>query len=400
MPARLPGLPAPHARSTPGCATTPTRSACASGSASAPAVQRAERARRRRLGHRRRALRRAGRLQRPPLGPAPAGLPGQLRRRVDPLAPLHRHRATRSTCTASACSWSASATARSTSPSELSRKGVAERTYPVDAQRRVGDAEVHLRPPGRHSSSRPTRASRCASSGAWARCSSGCVSGKPEDFGLPDAQPPLPRGAPHRVERAAAAARARATRCAKPDVAELRGRPRPLRRRQRRGGRRHRLRDGLQHQLPVLRPGVPAAPDNVLPLYKRMFKPGLDDLAFVGLGQAIPTIFPFAELPGEAAGALRRRRLGAAAGRRDGARRSAPTRPSTSSTSPAGRATRCSSTGTSTSTTSSRARSRPGRLALGRGAAAAPASGGRRRRSRRPRRAPGRGAPAARRGRP
>jgi hypothetical protein len=26
-----------------------------------------------------------------------------------------------------------------------------------------------------------------------------------------------------------------------------------------------------------------------------MFKPGLDDLAFVGLGQAIPTIFPFAE---------------------------------------------------------------------------------------------------------
>src|SRR4029077_7091938 len=33
-----------------------------------------------------------------------------------------------------------------------------------------------------------------------------------------------------------------------------------------------------------------------LPLYKRMFKPGLEDLVFVGLGQAIPTIFPFAEL--------------------------------------------------------------------------------------------------------
>jgi len=34
----------------------------------------------------------------------------------------------------------------------------------------------------------------------------------------------------------------------------------------------------------------------VLPLYKRMFKPGMPDLVFVGLGQAIPTIFPFAEL--------------------------------------------------------------------------------------------------------
>jgi cation diffusion facilitator CzcD-associated flavoprotein CzcO len=38
-----------------------------------------------------------------------------------------------------------------------------------------------------------------------------------------------------------------------------------------------------------------SAPGNVLPLYKRMFKPGIDDLAFIGLGQAIPTIFPFAE---------------------------------------------------------------------------------------------------------
>jgi hypothetical protein len=39
-----------------------------------------------------------------------------------------------------------------------------------------------------------------------------------------------------------------------------------------------------------------SAPENVLPLYKRMFKPGIDDLAFVGLGQPIPTIFPFSEL--------------------------------------------------------------------------------------------------------
>src|ERR1700722_6958334 len=39
-----------------------------------------------------------------------------------------------------------------------------------------------------------------------------------------------------------------------------------------------------------------SAPDNVLPLYKRMLKPGLDDVAFIGLGQPIPTIFPFSEL--------------------------------------------------------------------------------------------------------
>jgi hypothetical protein len=39
-----------------------------------------------------------------------------------------------------------------------------------------------------------------------------------------------------------------------------------------------------------------SAPENRLPLFKRMFKPDIDDLAFIGLGQAIPTIFPFAEL--------------------------------------------------------------------------------------------------------
>ena len=39
-----------------------------------------------------------------------------------------------------------------------------------------------------------------------------------------------------------------------------------------------------------------SAPENKLPLYKRMLKPGIDDLAFIGLGQPIPTIFPFSEL--------------------------------------------------------------------------------------------------------
>jgi cation diffusion facilitator CzcD-associated flavoprotein CzcO len=52
---------------------------------------------------------------------------------------------------------------------------------------------------------------------------------------------------------------------------------------------------GYRISFPFFAPGFISAPGNVLPLYKRMFKPGVEDLAFIGLGQAIPTIFPFAE---------------------------------------------------------------------------------------------------------
>jgi cation diffusion facilitator CzcD-associated flavoprotein CzcO len=37
------------------------------------------------------------------------------------------------------------------------------------------------------------------------------------------------------------------------------------------------------------------APDNHLPLYKRILKPGIDDLLFVGFAQSLPTLFPFVE---------------------------------------------------------------------------------------------------------
>jgi thioredoxin reductase len=53
---------------------------------------------------------------------------------------------------------------------------------------------------------------------------------------------------------------------------------------------------GYNVSFPFFDPGFVSAPDNVLPLYKRMLKPGIDDLAFIGLGQPIPTIFPFSEL--------------------------------------------------------------------------------------------------------
>jgi cation diffusion facilitator CzcD-associated flavoprotein CzcO len=52
---------------------------------------------------------------------------------------------------------------------------------------------------------------------------------------------------------------------------------------------------GYQISFPFFDEDFISAPENRLSLYKRMFKPGVDDLAFIGLGQAIPTIFPFAE---------------------------------------------------------------------------------------------------------
>jgi cation diffusion facilitator CzcD-associated flavoprotein CzcO len=53
---------------------------------------------------------------------------------------------------------------------------------------------------------------------------------------------------------------------------------------------------GYNISFPFFDPEFLSAPENVLPLYKRMFKPGIDDLAFIGFAQPIPTIFPFSEL--------------------------------------------------------------------------------------------------------
>ena len=121
-------------------------------------------------------------------------------------------------------------------------------------------------------------------------------SGRMEDFGLPtpnhnflDAHPTVSSELLGRLGAGDAVA--------KGDVAGAARRPRALRRRDRGADRRDHLRDRLQRQLPVLRSRTSlSAPENVLPLYKRMLKPGIDDLAFIGLGQPIPTIFPFSEL--------------------------------------------------------------------------------------------------------
>jgi cation diffusion facilitator CzcD-associated flavoprotein CzcO len=53
---------------------------------------------------------------------------------------------------------------------------------------------------------------------------------------------------------------------------------------------------GYKITFPFFDESVLSAPDNRLPLYKRIFKPGLDDLALIGFAQVIPTLFPFVEL--------------------------------------------------------------------------------------------------------
>jgi hypothetical protein len=52
---------------------------------------------------------------------------------------------------------------------------------------------------------------------------------------------------------------------------------------------------GYRISFPFFDESLVSAPGNVLPLYKRIFKPGIDDLAFIGLAQALPSIFTFAE---------------------------------------------------------------------------------------------------------
>ncbi|UJW30086.1 NAD(P)-binding domain-containing protein [Saccharothrix sp. AJ9571] len=52
---------------------------------------------------------------------------------------------------------------------------------------------------------------------------------------------------------------------------------------------------GYNISFPFFDPEFLSAPGNRFPLYKRMFKPGLDDLAFIGFAQATPTLFPFVE---------------------------------------------------------------------------------------------------------
>ena len=121
---------------------------------------------------------------------------------------------------------------------------------------------------------------------------------------------------------------------------------------------------GYRISFPFFDPDFISAPGNVLPLYKRMFKPGIDDLAFVGLGQAIPTIFPFAECQAKLAARWLAGDWALPAQPR-WRPRSAATSACTCATTPPASATRCSSTTTSTSTTCASGCCPPGRRGPG-----------------------------------
>ncbi|MFD4511632.1 flavin-containing monooxygenase [Streptomyces sp. NPDC058457] len=121
------------------------------------------------------------------------------------------------------------------------------------------------------------------------------ASGRMEDFGLPtpnhrfhQAHPTLSSELLLRLGSGDAVA--------KPDVAEL-------------AGNHVRFTDGTVEEIdaiiyatgynisfPFFEADLISAPDNRLPLYKRMFKPGIDDLVFLGLAQPLPSLFPFIEL--------------------------------------------------------------------------------------------------------
>ncbi|NDZ97475.1 NAD(P)-binding domain-containing protein [Streptomyces sp. SID6673] len=52
---------------------------------------------------------------------------------------------------------------------------------------------------------------------------------------------------------------------------------------------------GYNITFPFFDPEFVSAPGNQIRLYKRIFRPGIDNLAFVGFAQSVPTLFPFVE---------------------------------------------------------------------------------------------------------
>jgi cation diffusion facilitator CzcD-associated flavoprotein CzcO len=178
--------------------------------------------------------------------------------------------------------------------SELARKGVAEKVWistrsgawvvPKYVFGRPSDQVVKTNP---HFSLKLQR---------WlARPLPRIVSGRMEDFGLPRPNHEFLQAHPT-VSSELLLRLGSGDAVAKPNVAELQGDS-------------VRFEDGSVEQADVIiyatgyRITFPFfdedfldAPDNRLPLYKRIFKPGLDDVAFVGFAQTIPTLFPFVEL--------------------------------------------------------------------------------------------------------
>ncbi|MGH2983566.1 MAG: flavin-containing monooxygenase [Solirubrobacterales bacterium] len=178
--------------------------------------------------------------------------------------------------------------------SELSRKGVAEKVF-ISTRSGAWVMPKYLfgQPIGKLVKTNPRLPVKLQ---RWlARPLPFIASGRMEDFGLPhpnheflEAHPTVSSELLLRLGSGDAAA--------KPNVAEL-------------GGDTVRFEDGSVEEIDAIvyatgyRITFPffdreflSAPENRLPLYKRIFVPGIDDLALIGLAQTIPTLFPFVEL--------------------------------------------------------------------------------------------------------
>jgi cation diffusion facilitator CzcD-associated flavoprotein CzcO len=178
--------------------------------------------------------------------------------------------------------------------SELSRKGIAETVF-ISTRSGAWVMPKYLlgQPLGKLVKTSPYLPLRVQ---RWlARPLPYLASGRMEDFGLPrpnhkflEAHPTVSSELLLRLGSGDAVA--------KPNVAELQG-------------DRVRFEDGTTEQIdaivyatgykitfPFFDPDFISAPENRFPLYKRIFKPGIDDLAFVGFAQTVPTLFPFVEL--------------------------------------------------------------------------------------------------------
>ncbi len=74
---------------------------------------------------------------------------------------------------------------------------------------------------------------------------------------------------------------------------------------------------GYNLTFPFFDPEFLSAPDNRIDLYRRIIKPGIDDLLFAGFAQATPDALPVRGVPGAAHRGVRDGRVRPAVGRRD-----------------------------------------------------------------------------------
>ena len=267
-----------------------------------------------------RALRRAARRQRPPLGPAlaRAGVPrpDTFDGHADPRPRLPR-RASSSTASASSSSGWATArwTSRSSRPTSPSARYLA-------ARRGAWILPKYLvRPADRPASQRPADPVRSAE-----RVFETMIRlhvGTPEKLRPAQARPPLRRGAPDglradpRPHRSTA--RSRRSRTSRASTATRSSSP---------TARRERVDvvvycTGYRITFPFFDEDFISAPDNRIELFRRVFHPDIDDVFFVGLLQPLGAIMPIAEAQGAVDRRLPQRRVPLPPRRRDAARTSA-----------------------------------------------------------------------------